>query len=115
VSSTAITLCVASQECLLLLLLLISLSIQSGNFWIRPRTYLARSPSNNQAKKAEGKGEKSFILQLSLLLGLFNSDHLEYHLLANATKQPTLEEMTRVAIKVLRKNDKGFFLFVEGK
>lgn len=27
---------------------------------------------------------------------------------------PSLEDMTKVAIEILRKNPKGFFLFVEG-
>lgn len=48
------------------------------------------------------------------MLGLFNSDHLEYHLLANTTKEPTLEELTRFSIRILRKEPRGFFLFVEG-
>lgn len=48
------------------------------------------------------------------ILGLFNGDHLDYHLLANKDDQPTLEEMTETAIKVLSKNKNGFFLFVEG-
>jgi len=41
VSFSTITLCVASQRCLLLLLLLlfISLSVQFGNFWIHPHTF----------------------------------------------------------------------------
>jgi hypothetical protein len=38
VSFAAITLCVASQRCVLLLF--ISLSTQSGNFWIHPRIYI---------------------------------------------------------------------------
>lgn len=47
------------------------------------------------------------------LLGLFTESHLEYNLEASP-KQPTLEEMTAEAIKVLQKNEKGYFLFVEG-
>jgi len=47
-------------------------------------------------------------------LGLFNSDHMEYHLKADNEKQPTLEEMTRIAILSLQKDPNGFFLFVEG-
>lgn len=46
------------------------------------------------------------------LLGLFQSDHMDYHLKAN--NQPTLEEMVEVAIKMLSRNENGFFLFVEG-
>lgn len=48
------------------------------------------------------------------ILGLFERDHMPYHLLANQETEPTLEEMTRVAIKTLSKNSNGFFLFVEG-
>ncbi|XP_047533306.1 membrane-bound alkaline phosphatase-like isoform X1 [Vanessa atalanta] len=46
------------------------------------------------------------------LLGLFQNDHMDYHLKAN--NQPTLEEMVEVAIKMLSRNEKGYFLFVEG-
>ncbi|XP_008186655.1 membrane-bound alkaline phosphatase isoform X2 [Acyrthosiphon pisum] len=48
------------------------------------------------------------------LLGLFESKHMKYHLKANATIQPTLAEMTRKAIEILKKEENGFFLFVEG-
>lgn len=52
------------------------------------------------------------------LMGLFSSSHCPYHgdlersriALAN----PSLSEMTEAALKVLKKNDKGFYLFVEG-
>ncbi|KAL5290357.1 hypothetical protein ACFFRR_009978 [Megaselia abdita] len=47
------------------------------------------------------------------LLGLFNRGHLDYHL-DSKSRQPTLKEMTEAAIKVLQKNNKGYFLFVEG-
>ncbi|KAJ2949264.1 hypothetical protein O0L34_g6216 [Tuta absoluta] len=46
------------------------------------------------------------------MLGLFNKDHMDYHLKAN--NQPTLEEMVEVAIKMLSRSPKGYFLFVEG-
>lgn len=48
------------------------------------------------------------------LLGLFESGHCEYNLDANKETEPTLEEMTEAAIKVLNKGENGFFLFVEG-
>lgn len=48
-----------------------------------------------------------------LFSGLFTPEHLAYHLDSNAS-QPTLEEMTETAIKILQKNSQGFFLFVEG-
>lgn len=37
-----------------------------------------------------------------------------YHLDENAHKQPTLEEMTRVAIERLQREPNGYYLFVEG-
>ncbi|GAB0093477.1 Alkaline phosphatase [Sergentomyia squamirostris] len=52
------------------------------------------------------------------LLGLFESRNMQYRLesIARQTEntEPTLEEMTRSAIKILQKNNNGFFLFVEG-
>ncbi|KAI8437087.1 hypothetical protein MSG28_010443 [Choristoneura fumiferana] len=46
------------------------------------------------------------------LLGLFQDDHMAYHL--KASNQPTLEEMVEVAIKMLNRSPRGYFLFVEG-
>lgn len=48
------------------------------------------------------------------LIGVFNPSHMEYELERNATNEPSLAEMTRKAIEILRKNDKGYFLLVEG-
>uniref|UniRef100_A0A1L8DKL6 Alkaline phosphatase n=1 Tax=Nyssomyia neivai TaxID=330878 RepID=A0A1L8DKL6_9DIPT len=52
------------------------------------------------------------------LLGLFESSHMLYHLETIARQkedtEPTLAEMTQKALEILRKNDEGFFLFVEG-
>lgn len=45
--------------------------------------------------------------------GLFADNHMDYHLENNAM-QPRLFEMTEQAIKVLQKNEHGFYLFVEG-
>ncbi|XP_050548246.1 alkaline phosphatase, tissue-nonspecific isozyme-like, partial [Daktulosphaira vitifoliae] len=43
----------------------------------------------------------------------FEKEHFNFRLQAKQT-QPTLAEMTKVAIQVLSKNKNGFFLFVEG-
>lgn len=52
------------------------------------------------------------------LFGLFNKSHMSYELdrenVAALSKEPTLAEMEDVALKVLEKNPKGFFLMVEG-
>ncbi|VVD00215.1 unnamed protein product, partial [Leptidea sinapis] len=47
------------------------------------------------------------------VLGLFENSHMQYHLQANNQTEPTLAEMTEVAIRMLKRNEKGFFLFVE--
>ncbi|KAH9495082.1 hypothetical protein Btru_018116, partial [Bulinus truncatus] len=48
------------------------------------------------------------------LLGLFKQGHMSYELDRDAAKEPSLAEMTEKAIKILQKNSKGYFLFVEG-
>ncbi|XP_023212014.1 alkaline phosphatase, tissue-nonspecific isozyme-like isoform X2 [Centruroides sculpturatus] len=51
------------------------------------------------------------------LLGLFNEDHLNYVTdleEGEPRREPTLEEMTKKSIEILKRNPKGFFLFIEG-
>jgi alkaline phosphatase len=51
------------------------------------------------------------------LLGFFGDDHLTYALnrpLDESLSEPTLAQMTRKALEILRRNPKGFFLVVEG-
>ena len=50
------------------------------------------------------------------LVGLFNGDHLsyEYDRVADKDDEPSLADMTRAAITLLRRDDKGFVLVVEG-
>lgn len=48
------------------------------------------------------------------VMGLFNAQDLDFHQYSNKTYQPTLEEMTEAAIKVLSQNENGYILFVEG-
>ncbi|XP_045503532.1 membrane-bound alkaline phosphatase-like [Colias croceus] len=48
------------------------------------------------------------------LLGLFEPSHMQYHLEADPATEPTLAEMTETAIRLLSRNERGFFLFVEG-
>ena len=49
------------------------------------------------------------------LIGLFAEGHLEYDIEREeiAPHQPSLAEMTEVAIKKLSENPNGFYLFVE--
>lgn len=51
-------------------------------------------------------------------LGLFDNSHCTYNLEVQRDKlqdvKPSLTEMTEKAIEILSKNEKGYFLFVEG-
>ncbi|XP_062049129.1 alkaline phosphatase, tissue-nonspecific isozyme isoform X2 [Lepus europaeus] len=48
------------------------------------------------------------------LLGLFEPGDMQYELNRNNVTDPSLSEMVEVAIKILKKNPRGFFLLVEG-
>jgi alkaline phosphatase len=54
----------------------------------------------------------------SKLIGLFDQakaqGHMSYELDRDATKEPSIAQMTTKAIDILSKNGKGFFLMVEG-
>uniref|UniRef100_W8BK97 alkaline phosphatase n=1 Tax=Ceratitis capitata TaxID=7213 RepID=W8BK97_CERCA len=53
--------------------------------------------------------------EVERVLGIFSDTHLKYHLETDANSlQPTLEEMTRKAIEFLSRNEKGYFIFIEG-
>jgi alkaline phosphatase len=53
--------------------------------------------------------------QLDYLFGLFHNDHMNYHLEADAEREPTLMEMTAKAMEVLAANSqRGYVLLVEG-
>ena len=40
---------------------------------------------------------------------------MKYNVQQDHTKDPSLEEMTEAALRVLSRNPRGFFLFVEGE
>ena len=48
------------------------------------------------------------------IVGLFTSSHMSYDLDRDPAVEPSLAEMTTKAIDILSKNEKGFFLMVEG-
>ncbi|XP_044523771.1 alkaline phosphatase, tissue-nonspecific isozyme [Gracilinanus agilis] len=52
--------------------------------------------------------------RVDFLLGLFEPMDMTYELNRNNQTDPSLSEMVEVAIKILRRNPKGFFLLVEG-
>nr|XP_020751682.1 intestinal-type alkaline phosphatase-like [Odocoileus virginianus texanus] len=48
------------------------------------------------------------------LMGLFQPGEMAYDIFRDHTTDPSLEEMTEAAVRVLSRNPRGFFLFVEG-
>ncbi|XP_035665964.1 alkaline phosphatase-like [Branchiostoma floridae] len=53
-------------------------------------------------------------LKTDYLLGLFEPSHMQYVTDTDRAGEPTLTEMTDKAIRMLQKDDNGYFLFVEG-
>ncbi|XP_066477671.1 intestinal-type alkaline phosphatase 1-like [Tiliqua scincoides] len=51
---------------------------------------------------------------VSRLMGLFEPGDMKYELNRNNITDPSLAEMTEAALKILSRNPKGFYLFVEG-
>ncbi|XP_075168363.1 alkaline phosphatase-like [Haematobia irritans] len=52
--------------------------------------------------------------KVSKIMGIFHSDLMDFHMDADPVKQPTLSEMTEVALKLVKRNKKGYVLFIEG-
>ncbi|CAO2625295.1 Alkaline phosphatase, germ cell type [Lemmus lemmus] len=48
------------------------------------------------------------------LMGLFEPEHMNYDIYRDPTQDPSLVEMTEVALRMLSRNPRGFYLFVEG-
>lgn len=54
------------------------------------------------------------ISKVSHIMGIFQSQYMDYHLEANPKEQPSLAEMTEIALKLMQRNDQGYFIFIEG-
>lgn len=73
-----------------------------------------------QEAKAKGyeyvdtKGQLTNVEQANKLIGLFAEEGLAPELERKLTKQPSLAEMSEKAIDVLKKDQDGFFLMIEG-
>ncbi|XP_036029469.1 intestinal-type alkaline phosphatase 1-like isoform X2 [Onychomys torridus] len=48
------------------------------------------------------------------LMGLFEPAEMKYDIYRDPTQDPSLAEMTEVAVRMLSRNPQGFYLFVEG-
>ena len=58
-----------------------------------------------------------FVWYISVATGIFEPDHMQFELdrHKDAAGEPSLADMTEKAIKLLQRNDKGYFLMVEGE
>ncbi|KGL91939.1 Intestinal-type alkaline phosphatase, partial [Charadrius vociferus] len=52
---------------------------------------------------------------VNYLMGLFEPVDMKYNVVRNATLDPSLTEMMEAAITILKRNPRGFYLFVEDK
>ncbi|XP_011356324.1 alkaline phosphatase, tissue-nonspecific isozyme [Pteropus vampyrus] len=71
----------------------------------KPRHKVARSGA---------RGLQARLSPSTLSSGLFEPGDMQYELNRNNVTDPSLSEMVEMAIKILSKNPKGFFLLVEG-
>lgn len=53
-------------------------------------------------------------LDTDKVLGLFAPSHMQYKLLSQGSNEPSLAEMTEKALEMMRNNEEGFVLLVEG-
>ncbi|KAF5405630.1 hypothetical protein PHET_00836 [Paragonimus heterotremus] len=77
--------------------------------------WLREQQKRNRRHKLVFDSEKLKRLDLAevdYLFGLLAPNHLDYEI--NRTDQPSLSELTQMAIKILSRNPKGYLLLVEG-
>jgi alkaline phosphatase len=86
------------------------------NEWINNKNESGLNSNAYQYVDTRGKLMEINYDQIEYLFGLFNYDHMDYDAQRNQSDsgEPSLEEMTESAIKILGKNENGFVLLVEG-
>jgi len=77
----------------------------------------SKASANQSAKYITSRDEllEVDVENTDYLFGLFAPGNMAFLDKQEAENDPSLAEMTEVAIKILSKNPKGFYLFVEGK
>ena len=75
-----------------------------ANFW-------SKNNPNGKVVKTTGELMSVDIANTSSILGIFSQSHMPYHGV-RTSETPTLANMTMQAIRILKKNKKGFFLMV---
>ncbi|WP_194540747.1 alkaline phosphatase [Paenibacillus sp. JZ16] len=92
-----------------------------GRDMFLPESEGGKQPERNLVEEAKSAGyeyitNRSEIGQVDgdQILGLFAMSDLKYEIDRDKQNVPSLAEMTKLAVDTLSKNDKGFFLMVEG-
>ncbi|XP_068097788.1 LOW QUALITY PROTEIN: alkaline phosphatase, tissue-nonspecific isozyme [Hyperolius riggenbachi] len=80
------------------------------------KIWLEKKPANKKAHYVWNRDQLTSLKpqDVDYVLGLFEPSDMLYELERNKTMDPSLPEMVKVAINILKKNPKGFFLLVEG-
>lgn len=96
----------------------IDVVLGSGDYYLKPE---GRKDGENLVDELKNMGydyittpEEMRNTTSSKIWGMFAPKDLSYEMDRDASKQPSLAEMTEKAISVLSKNENGFFLMVEG-
>lgn len=96
----------------------IDVVLGSGEYYLKPE---GRKDGENLVDELKKMGydyittpEEMRNTTSSKIWGMFAPKDLSYEMDRDTSKQPSLAEMTEKAISVLSKNEKGFFLMVEG-
>ncbi|MDQ0340108.1 alkaline phosphatase [Caldalkalibacillus uzonensis] len=92
-----------------------------GKQFFLPESEGGKQKEGNLLEEAQANGyqlienrDELLAAQGKKLLGLFADGPMAAELDRDETREPSLAEMTRAAIEVLKQNKKGFFLMVEG-
>nr|XP_033777818.1 alkaline phosphatase-like [Geotrypetes seraphini]XP_033777819.1 alkaline phosphatase-like [Geotrypetes seraphini] len=80
------------------------------------QVWLRKKPANKVARYVWNRRQLLELKsqEVDYALGLFEPTDMIYELDRNNVTDPSLSEMVTVAIEILKKNQKGFFLLVEG-
>ena len=96
----------------------IDVVLGSGEYYLKPE---GRKDGENLVDALKNMGydyittpEEMQNTTSAKIWGMFAPKDLSYEMDRDASKQPSLAEMTKKAIEVLSKNENGFFLVVEG-
>lgn len=90
-------------------------STTTGSKRTDTKDLITQMQSNGYTYVADENGLKAVnTATTSKLLGLFTSSHMSWELDRNPANEPSLTEMTTTALNILTKNNKGFYLMVEG-